>query len=316
MPPKRLDADVVNRARDVPVERVIDEHGIKLKVSGAERIGPCPRCGGDDRFAINIRKQVWLCRGCAPRGGDVIALVRFLDGVDFCEACERLTGEPRYSDSSNKPQSDCEQRPHTDDHDRQQRDKARYFFRSSMPPSGTPVEAYLQMRMRGTALPLPATVRFLPPLKPDHHPAMLVPYGLPQEPEPGILDISENAITAIQLTLLKPDGSGKADIKPNKITIGSPTGLPMVLAPVNDLLGLAITEGIEDAMTAHCATGLGAWAAGGWSFMPKLASAVPDYIEAVTIYADADEGGQRGARELAEALVARGIEVFAEGLSA
>ena len=34
-------------------------------------------------------------------------------------------------------------------------------------------------------------------------------------------------------------------------------GLPIVVAPVNDSLGLAITEGIEDALSVHEATGFG-----------------------------------------------------------
>ena len=123
--------------------------------------------------------------------------------------------------------------------------------------------------------------------------------------------LPKTPMSAVQLTLLKPDGCGKADVKPNKITIGSPVGMPMVLAPLNDLMALAITEGVEDALTAHQATGLGAWASGGASFMPKLAPAVPDHTEAVTIYSHADEAGQRNGCALAEALTARGIERFA-----
>jgi putative DNA primase/helicase len=314
MPQIRLPAETIERAKSIPIETIIDQRGIKLRGSGSDRSGPCPVCGGDNRFAINTRKQLFNCRQCNGKG-DVIALVRFLDGAGFREACILLTGE-RFSGRPNirmiNPVNEL--KPDVVEYERQQRDKARYFFRSSTAAQGTLVETYL--RGRGIALSLlPTTVRCLTPLKPEHHPAMLVPYGLPQESEPGVLDISEDAITAIQLTLLKSDGSGKADIKPNKITIGSPAGMPMVLAPMNDLMGLAITEGCEDAITAHCATGLGAWAAGGWPSMPKLAGAMPDYIEAVTIYADADEGGQRGARNLAEALVARGIEVFVSGLS-
>ena len=44
--------------------------------------------------------------------------------------------------------------------------------------------------------------------------------------------------------------------------IGRSTGAPIVLAPLTDALGLAITEGIEDALSVHEATGLGVWAAG------------------------------------------------------
>ena len=42
---------------------------------------------------------------------------------------------------------------------------------------------------------------------------------------------------------------------------------------------LAITEGIEDRLTVHEATGLGAWAAGSASRMPALAYVLPGYIE-------------------------------------
>jgi hypothetical protein len=88
---------------------------------------------------------------------------------------------------------------------------------------------------------------------------------------------------------------------------GSCRGHPIVVAPIGDNLGLAITEGIEDALSVHLATGLGAWAAGGATFMPALARAVPDYAEAVTIVADANEAGQDNARRLADRLVSRGI---------
>jgi hypothetical protein len=118
----------------------------------------------------------------------------------------------------------------------------------------------------------------------------------------------------VHLTLLKPDGSGKAETAKSKLIIGSPTGLPIVLAPPNDLLGLAITEGLEDALSVHQATGLGAWAAGAAGFLPKLVKTVPSYIEVVTIYTHADKAGQDGAHQLAAELHKRTIEVVMEGI--
>ena len=82
----------VERARSVPIAREVERRGIKLR-GRIERVGPCPRCGGVDRFAINVKKGVWNCRGCGV-GGDVIRLVEYLDGVEFIAACETLTGEP------------------------------------------------------------------------------------------------------------------------------------------------------------------------------------------------------------------------------
>ena len=82
-----------------------------------------------------------------------------------------------------------------------------------------------------------------------------------------------------------------------------------MLAPVNDLCGLAITEGIEDALSTSMATGLGCWAAGCASRLPALAAAIPSYVEALTVCAHSDEAGQRGAYDLADALSKRTIEV-------
>ena len=94
---------------------------------------------------------------------------------------------------------------------------------------------------------------------------------------------------------------------------------PIVLAPPNDVLGLAIAEGIEDALSVHEATGLGAWAAGSASRLPALADAIPSYVESVTIVADADKDGQRGAHGLAERLrtqVDMEVHVVTPGLRA
>jgi putative DNA primase/helicase len=298
----------ISSARSVAIDQVIVWRGIKLR-GKIERVGPCPRCGGTDRFSINTRKGVFNCRGCNV-GGDAMSLTRFLDGSSFRDACLTLAGE-RASIKYHGPQRRLEPRPVTESDEHRQRSKARYLFGSSVPAAGTLVKSYLQAR--GIGVPSSA-LRFLPPRKPTHHPAVLVPYGLPDEPEPGVIDIAIDAITAVQLTLLKPDGASKADVEPNKMTVGSPAGKPMVVAPINDLLGLAICEGAEDALSAHQATGLGAWASGGDSFLPKIADAVPDYVEAVTIYAHSEERAQRCVRELADALDARGIAVFIEGI--
>src|SRR5262245_4266136 len=78
------------RARAVRIEDEITRRGVKLTGRGPERSGPCPRCGGIDRFAINTSKQIWNCRGC-QRGGDVISLVQHLDGCNFNAAIATLS---------------------------------------------------------------------------------------------------------------------------------------------------------------------------------------------------------------------------------
>jgi AAA domain/CHC2 zinc finger len=86
----------VEAARARPIADVVADLGLKLRKQGKERVGPCPQCGGDDRFAIHTGKGVFNCRICKA-AGDVIALVQHVRGCAFDEACEHLTGEPAPS---------------------------------------------------------------------------------------------------------------------------------------------------------------------------------------------------------------------------
>jgi hypothetical protein len=92
-------AEKIARAHDVRIEDELARRGIHLRGKN-ERFGPCPKCGGDDRFSINVAKQVFNCRGCET-GGDVIDLVQHLDGVDFTSACATLIGDPSPKAKSN-----------------------------------------------------------------------------------------------------------------------------------------------------------------------------------------------------------------------
>src|SRR6516162_4406011 len=85
-----LRRDWIAQARAVRIEDEVAGRGIKLNGRGPERCGPCPKCGGTDRFAINASKQIWNCRGC-QRGGDVISLVQHLDRCTFDAAVATLS---------------------------------------------------------------------------------------------------------------------------------------------------------------------------------------------------------------------------------
>jgi hypothetical protein len=176
--------------------------------------------------------------------------------------------------------------------------KARWLWRMRRPIEGSIAATYLRGRGYGGALP--GTLGFLPEGIEDR-PAMIAAFGIPDEPSPGLLVIPDAAVRGIHLTFLAPDGS-KSVVKPTKKMRGSSAGWPIVLAPPNDLLALAVTEGIEDALSAHAVMGGGAWAAGCASRMPGLVKAVPDYIEAVTVLADADTDGQHHGKLLAKQL--------------
>jgi hypothetical protein len=193
---------------------------------------------------------------------------------------------------------------------RRQHEKAGWLWRQRQPIEGTIAERYLR-QARSLRGPLPATLGYLKAYK-EHPPALIAAFGLAEESEPGVL-AAPKAVGAVLLIALKPDGSGKAEVESPKKIIGSPKGQPIAVSPINDLGGLGITEGLEDALSVYEATGLGAWAAGGATFMSKLAAAIPRYVEAVTIYAHADAAGQAGAEALYRNCEALGLDVSITG---
>jgi hypothetical protein len=217
-----------------------------------------------------------------------------------------LNGTWKRSVAITKPRRIERREP--DPHLLRQMEKARRTAQSGCQISGTIAETYL--RRRGIACDLPSTLSFLPARKPEHHPALLAVFGLPDEPEPGAFWINRRKISGVHLTLLAPDGLSKVGTERDKFMVGPSAGWPIVLAPPNDGLALVIAEGIETALSMHQATGLGAWAAGSAGRMPPLANVIPDYVECVTIATEEDEAGMRGASELAGRLNAPGIEVL------
>jgi hypothetical protein len=87
--------ELFERGRRVSIADEINRRGIILKRRGAELIGPCPLCGGKDRFSVNPSKGVWNCRGCKPpdTAGDIIGFVQHFDKLTAVEAASKLVGE-------------------------------------------------------------------------------------------------------------------------------------------------------------------------------------------------------------------------------
>src|SRR5262249_24593839 len=184
---------------------------------------------------------------------------------------------------------------------------ARWLWSISEPIAGTSAERYLR-GPRGITGTLPNTLRFLP-ARNDYPPALIAEFGIPTEPEPGVLAIAHTAVVGVHLTRLLPDGSGKDERGPSKIMIAKSLSWPIVLAPLNDSGGLGIVEGIECGLSILATTGLGMWAAGSASRLPALAERVPSDVNCVTIFAHTDPDGMRHATELKRRLRAPGLFV-------
>lgn len=125
--------------KQVDLLALVQASGIELdKASSREHSGPCPKCGGTDRFHVHEDKG-WFCRNCTgdPATGhwhDALDFVMWRDGVDFIEAYRRLGGGGTLSAKEREQlKAQREQR----DEDRRQQDKAeRAKARAELDQSG------------------------------------------------------------------------------------------------------------------------------------------------------------------------------------
>ncbi len=63
------------------------------QTGGSEYAGPCPWCGGNDRFRVWPGSGRYWCRGCG-KAGDAIQYLRERRGLSFPEACQYLGRDP------------------------------------------------------------------------------------------------------------------------------------------------------------------------------------------------------------------------------
>ena len=80
--------------RIVSIEQVLAHRRLlaSLQRRGDLLVGPCPVHRGDNprAFVAQISKGLWHCFTRCQRGGDVIELVRLLDGIGYAETARRL----------------------------------------------------------------------------------------------------------------------------------------------------------------------------------------------------------------------------------
>jgi hypothetical protein len=283
-----MDDAMVAAARSVRIESEIARRGIKLSTGIVERCGPCPVCGGTDRFSINVKKQVWICRKCQA-GGDVIELVLHLDGLSFVEAVRLLTGHAppqkpaagghggRYKDTgapAKPPEPPPDNRP---------------FAASIWSESGDPriplIKAYLGSRR--IELPDEAaneSIRFHAacPFDSERFPAMVC----------LVRNIVTNEPQGMHRTALAPDGTAiKSKGKTLRMSLGAISGGAIKLDPDEDIeQGLCIGEGTETCLSGRQMGLKPVWSAvntGGVANFPMLPG-----IDGLHIFKENDAQGQ------------------------
>lgn len=83
-----------------------ERDGVTLRKEGpGEWAGPCPLCGGDDRFHVTKGGYQFFCRTCHPHWGDAAGYIMWRRNVSYPEAVRALTGKDTVTVTDTRPAS-------------------------------------------------------------------------------------------------------------------------------------------------------------------------------------------------------------------
>ena len=267
--------------------------GVEEKIL-RHRNGPCPLCGGTDRFQYTDKfgEGNYHCRQCGPGGG--FKLLQAVKGVEFNAALrdvERCLGLLPETAAARSPQSPGQQ---------MQKLVQRIWDEARPVTAGDEVARYLGARCL-TLPDYPSVLRFHPALgyyekdaagksrKLAEMPAMLA----------CIQGADAKAVT-LHRTYLK-DGAKLPAADAKKVLSAGINGAAVRLFEATD--ELAVCEGIETGLAVHLATGKPVWAGISAGNLEKLW--LPDDVRSVCIYADNDASGDFAGQCFAFALARR-----------
>lgn len=246
-----------------------------------DRHGPCPICGGKDRYRFDDKNGNgdWFCNIC--RAGDGVDLLMKTQGWTFAQAAENVRsvlGEATVS----KPKPEITPA--------RARQMMLDLWKSSGPIGDDEARAYLVNR--GFLPPYSDALRFCASAHVSDHP-------------------TKTRLAAMLALVTGPDGKGvnlhrtflenggKANMpEPRRLMPGRlPDGSAIRLWPHEGRLGVA--EGIETALAAHRDFGVPCWSTINTTLM--AAFRVPDDVREFDVFGDNDSkfGGQAAAYTLA-----------------
>lgn len=256
--------------------------------------GPCPMCGGKDRFRFDDSegRGTYICSQCGA--GDGMKLAIEYTGKPFREVAAMIDGIVGNVRAETPPPQMTED---------QIRDRLRDTWKATEAVTpGDLVHKYLATRGVDELI-YPEALRFAPSLRDGEggtRPAMVAMVGVH----------GEDKFCSMHRTFLKPDGTGKAEMAaPRKLMPGPlPDGACVMLS---EYTGgpLGIAEGIETAMSASALYEMPVWSAINSTILAKWLP--PEGCEEVAVFGDNDPkyGGQAAAWALAHKLAVKGLHV-------
>lgn len=268
----------------------IDERFLK------NRHGPCPMCGGKDRFRYDDKdgRGSFICNQCGA--GDGYKLLQLLHGWGFRQTREEVE---RVVGINPDPVVVPVQQ---DDEARKVAAMYRVWTESDAVEKGDPVWKYLHRRL-GLEL-IPACLRYHQALAYrhddgdiSHHPAMVAAVSYPN-----------GKGATLHRTYLTSDGH-KANVPAaKKLMPGKPLQTTSIkLGGYSDVLGIA--EGIETALAASRRFGIPVWSCVSSGLLEAWEA--PTDVRRIVVCGDNDSkfAGQAAAFRIAHKLACKGLEV-------
>lgn len=233
--------------------------------------GPCPLCGGKDRFRFDNKdgNGTWFCNQCGS--GDSFALLKAFTGQSFSDLAKRID----EICGKVEPVQDVQHDPR-----KARRRLKRIGKELQIVKSGDPVSRYL--RGRGIVDVPSEFLRFHPGLtyweqteKIGTFPAMVAAFRDPA-----------GRLETFHVTYLTSDGQ-KAPVPSQKKVMGKQQGLAGCAIRLSEVAPhIGICEGIETALSVTALYGVPCWACYSANALSEFVP--PAGVEQVTIYADAD----------------------------
>jgi phage/plasmid primase-like uncharacterized protein len=234
--------------------------------------------------------QWWRCRCPVHRsGGPTLALRDGAFGVMvYCHACcsrGDVFAELRRRGLIGGISNHAEPAPAMADADQRadiarRLTLARRIWDAAFNARGTPVGNYLAGRGI-SSLPVPPSLRWAPRC---WHPSRIY---LPAMV--GLVVNVNGELIGVHRTFLRPDGSGKADIDPQKASLGPIAGGAVRMGELRPQAPLIVGEGIESALAMSELTDWPAWAALCASGVERLS--LPQDARNIVIAVDRDHTG-------------------------